>query len=232
MSRRWLLNWAFICALAEALGLLAAGIWYGTVMTLLGEPAQTAPRLGVWALASLAALPEGIVLGGIQAWWLHHLWPTLSVWRWIAATVAVGLVGWGFGTAMPLFLMPQGLEAGLEDAAEPSLAALLGLAGLFGAAAGLLFGVVQALALPARAQPRRAWVLANVVGWAIGLPLIYAAAQLGSEAATPAGTLAWWMAGGAAGGLAIGLCTGLALTRMAPAAARFGRAGAAVAHDT
>jgi hypothetical protein len=226
VSRRWLLNWALICALAEALGLLAAGMWYGTVMAVLGEPEALAPRLGVWAAASLAAVTEGIILGGIQAWWLHHLWPSLSARRWIAATIAVGLIGWGFGTAVPLFLAPEG-------GAPPSLPMLLGFAALFGAVAGLLFGVVQALALPARAQPRRAWVLGNVAGWAVGLPLIYAAAHLGADAATAAGTLAWWAAGGAAGGLAIGACTGLALMRMAPAPARVGRAAtAAVAHDT
>jgi hypothetical protein len=50
-------------------------------------------------------------------------------------------------------------------------------------------------------------VLANSGGWAIALPFIYVAAQLGAEYADWASRLTLWASGGLLAGAAIGLAT-------------------------
>ncbi len=222
MRPGWLGGWILWCAAAECLGIGAAALHYGAVLTLFGEPEPVAARVGVWLLLALAAVPEGLVLGGIQGWRLRQLWPDLSARAYVAATIAVGLVGWGTGSAIPLFLLPDG-PAG--DGAEPGLLATLAYAGLFGLGVGLLFGLFQAAALPRRLPARWRWIAGNMAGWGLGLPLIYAGASLGADLGGWGPRLAAWALGGAAAGLAVGAATGAAAKAIAVRAPAQGRAG-------
>ena len=95
-------RWVILCVLAELFGIGAAAIWYGGVNVLFGEPGTFLPRIGVWLLMTLAAVPEGVILGGLQAAGVRWFLPAVSAIRWIAATIAVGLLGWGIGTFMSI----------------------------------------------------------------------------------------------------------------------------------
>jgi hypothetical protein len=218
---RWLAGWVVICALAEWLGIGAAVLWYGAVLSAFGEPVALAPRIGVWLTASAAALPEAIVLGGLQAFWLRTIWPGLSAARWILATMAVGLIGWGVGAFIPLFMFPESGGAAQSPAADPtaafdpSLGAIALFATLFGLAVGAVFGLGQALALPTGSRARRLWIIGNAAGWAVGLPLIYVAAHLASDLPGWGARIGLWMAGGLGAGLAVGAATAVVLRLMA-----------------
>lgn len=215
------IRWVVLCALGEGLGIAAAVLWYGAVMLTLGEPEPLGARLAVWGLVALAAVPEALVLGGFQAWGLKPAVPDLRVGRWIAATVVPGLIGWGAGGFVPLFV--AGPSDGPAVAVEPPLAAILLYAAAFGALAGLLFGACQSLALPRGRRDRLAWIAANAAGWVVALPLIYLGATIGADTESlPLRVLAW-----AGGGLAAGAVIGLATL---PAVRSFARArGGAVA---
>lgn len=206
-----ILRWIGLCALAELLGIGAASIWYGSINWLYGEPGPFLPRVLVWLLMSLAAVPEGIILGGLQARGIRWFLPEVSTKRLILATVAIGLLGWGVGTFIPMFLM-------VGDTAQPSagtdLWATAGFAATFGLGVGLVFGLAQSWALPTAIGGKALWSLANMVGWAFGLPLIYVGAEIGADFTSWIPRIAVWAAGGLAAGAVIGLSTGLALAMM------------------
>lgn len=205
-----LVRWVGICAAAEFLGLGAAGAWYGVAAMTLGEPTAFWPRIGAWLAMASAAVPEALILGGLQAIGLKAFWPKLSARRWIAATLAVGLIGWGVGAGLPLFIAFEGGAPG----AEPPGEAVMAFAGIFGLAAGLLFGLAQALALPSGVRRRWAWVAANAAGWAIALPVTYAAGQAAADLEGFSPRVALYALGGLGAGLTIGLATACALPFM------------------
>lgn len=208
---RLLYRWVCLCAAAELLGIGSAAVWYGAVNIWVGEPSALALRLGAWLLMSLAAVPEGLILGGLQVIGLRWFFPATSRSRWILATTAVGLVGWGIGTAIPLFMIEP---TGPEHGAEPSLAATAAFSAVFGVGIGAVFGLAQSWALPPQARPRRLWVACNAIGWALGLPLIYMAAQVAADQAGWTLRLLLWALGGVGAGASVGVATGLCLRRL------------------
>lgn len=203
-------RWIALCAVAEILGITAAALWYGAVNLTLGEPENLLLRAGVWGLMTLAAVPEGLILGGLQTIGVRWFVPGVRRRRWISATIAVGLLGWGIGTFIPMFVMT---EAPLADpqAVAPGLGPTLLFAAAFGAPVGLVFGAAQSLALP---NGRMLWTLANGIAWAVALPMIYGGAQLASDVTGWAPRLAFWALGGLGAGTTIGAITGLALLRL------------------
>lgn len=203
-ERQALARWIALCAIGELLGIAAGALWYGGAFLLIGEPPDLPGRLLAWTAMTLSAVPEALILGALQTAGLKPFWP-VRLRSWLAATLAVGLLGWGVGSAIPLFLFPG--DAG--PAAEPGAQTTSLMAALFGAAAGLLFGAVQSLALPKGA--RLAWTLANAVGWAAGLPLIFLGAGLGADQPSLALRIARWAVGGLGAGAAVGLATSTAI---------------------
>lgn len=201
-----IVRWIALCAVAEFFGIALAAIWYGIVAVTFGEPVELALRIGVWLLATMSAIPEGFVLGGLQAYGLRWFYPTLSATRWITMTTLVGLAGWGVGTFMPLFMVGEAASA-----PEPSPTAIAAFAAIFGSLAGVAFGAAQAFALPVGADGRVKWVIANVIGWALGLPLIYLAAQLAGDFQAPAAMVAIWATGGLGAGVCVGVATAVAI---------------------
>ncbi|MGL4576307.1 MAG: hypothetical protein ACRCV9_16105 [Burkholderiaceae bacterium] len=201
-------KWIGLCAVAECFGIGLAALWYGGVMLVLGEPQPIGARTGVWLLATLAAVPEGFVLGGLQALGLRSFLPDISARRFVTATIVVGLIGWGIGSFIPLFVFFDAAQAGAQQAAfDPTLAQTALFSAAFGAITGTLFGEVQACALPHSVARRWPWVVANAAGWAVALPLIYVTAQWGADmqASLPVRLLIW-----AFGGLLAGACVGAA----------------------
>ena len=208
---RLLLCWAALCTVAELLGIASAAIWYGAVNFWLGEPPEFLLRIVAWFLMTLAAVPEGLVLGGLQAYGLSWVFATVSRSRWILATIVVGLIGWGIGAFLPLFLVAEPAVGGGN---EPGLAATAMFAAVFGVLIGAVFGLGQSWALPAEARRRYRWIIGNAVGWAIGLPFVYVAAQLAADQSGWVVRIALWAAGGIGAGSCVGLSTGIALLGM------------------
>lgn len=201
-------RWIALCAMAEFLGIGAAALWYGGANVLLGEPQPIAARVGAWIVMTLAAVPEGLILGGLQAIGLRWFFRSVPVRRWIVATTAVGLIGWAIGTFIPLFVVA---EHSPQTGPEPGLATTASFAALFGLAIGTVLGLAQALVLPAGPRGKLALIIANSIGWAVALPMIYVAVQIGADfSALPLRLLAW-VIGGLAGGIAIGFATASAL---------------------
>lgn len=208
-ARLW--RWVLLCGAAEFAGVGLAALWYGAIALSLGEPDNIVARLGVWLLMTMAAVPEGLVLGGLQARGLRWFLPDLVPPRFIGATIAAGLIGWGVGSFLPLFVVRDGAGVG---ATEPSALEIVGFAAAFGLIAGLVFGACQAWALPVKASSRLRWTLANAVGWALALPLIYVAAQTAADLSGVVPKILLWAAGGGGAGLVIGAATAVVVPAM------------------
>lgn len=211
MRLRWFVFWVALCAVAEFLGIAWAALWFGGMHFFLGELEPIPARVVVWIAMSMAAIPEGVILGGLQAEGVKWFLPDLSAWRWMLATIAVGFLGWGVGTFIPLFLIGQ------DEAAagpEPGLAATAAFAAIFGLAVGAVFGLAQAWALPEGSGGKLSWVIANTVGWAIGLPLIYMAAQIAGDYSSWTAKIGLWAVGGLGAGMSVGAATGIALLKL------------------
>jgi hypothetical protein len=118
---------------------------------------------------SSAAVPEGVILGGLQAKGIRWFVPAVSTPKWIFATTAVGLLGWAIGKALPMFVFS---DAPSDQEQPAGLIATAAFAATFGLAVGAVFGLAQALALPTGKAGKVRWTLANTVGWAIALPCI------------------------------------------------------------
>ncbi len=203
------LRWVVLCACAELFGILIAAAWYGGVNVWIGEPVAIPARIGVWVLMTLAAVPEGVVLGGLQAIGLRWFIADVSFVRWIWATILVGLIGWGIGTFLPLFVFTE--PSVLPDM-EPMLASTALFAASFGVVIGTVFGLFQAWVLPVNTKHKSIWVISNAIGWTVALPMIYIAAQIGADYSGWAARLAMWAAGGCAAGATLGVATGCGLT--------------------
>ena len=203
------LTWVGVCAAAELLGIALGTGWWVAMDRIAPDPASLAGKFAMLGLKSLSGLVEGVVLGLLQGLVLRRLYPRLPLPAWIALTALLAIGGWAAGSAIPIFGGPGG-----EEPAEPSLFLSIVLAAGFGLAAGALFGAVQAAALRRAASASYWWIIVNAAGWALALPVIYAAASL-PDAASPIWLiLAAGLASGATAGIVLGAVTGLAFWRM------------------
>ena len=83
----------------------AVAAWLG--LALVGEPAGWAAGALVWLLALAGGAVEGLAVGGLQRHVLLPFLPSLSVRRFVGATVLVAVAGWALGMAFPAFVSWQ-----------------------------------------------------------------------------------------------------------------------------
>jgi len=218
MTRRFR-HWVALCALAEALGISVAVLWYAAVDGAFPDPQGTLTRVVTWLGLSAAAIPEGIALGGLQSIGVRWFLPGISRLRWVAATMCVGWLGWAVGTWFPVFMPFDGDTN--TAAVEPDILQVLAFTTSFGVCAGALIGGAQSLVMPRKIgnsdrtpwwrSIRWIWVLAHSVGWAVGLPCIYIAASFGADMESVAARIACWVTGALLAGASVGLATAAGL---------------------
>ncbi len=205
--------WVLLCAFAEFFGIAAAAVWYGAINVTVGEPEHIALRVAAWFLMSLASVPEGVILGGLQSIGVRMFVPDVSVRRWVLATILVGFLGWAIGTFIPMFVMTEAPAAASSEPSSEFQGAIL-FAASFGLLIGAVFGAAQSYALPRGNGRRLAWTIANGIGWAVALPAIYGAAQIAAGYPGWSARIAIWAVGGSAAGILLGIVTGIALLQM------------------
>jgi hypothetical protein len=211
--------WIGACAGAELLGMALAAGAFGIGALLDAQPGLSAPaaRWLTYALAVAAGGGEGLALGLLQGMVLKRRLPFLDLRHFIAAMVAIGLVGWAVG------MLPATMFA-VEDSADTSLVPLesdatltILVAASFGAAGGVVIGIVQVLVLrPAAVGGFAAWILLNGLGWAAAFVVIFVGASAPPEGTSLAALLAAGAVTGVAAGGVLGLATLPALSRLVP----------------
>jgi hypothetical protein len=171
-------QWIAANALAELIGLgLVAGAGAGAaVFGRWGEPSGLGPSLGFAAVFVALGAAEGAVVGLAQRQVLRTRLPRLR--GWVTASVVGAVAAWGVGM-VPSTLMRLHEAAGGPAPDPPGLAVTLLLAAGLGAAAGPMLAVFQWICLRRVLRTGAAWWLpANAAAWAVGMPIIFAGAQV------------------------------------------------------
>lgn len=190
--------WILLTALAELVGILLGASWWVWADGLLPDPDGLFWQIAMLLMKALSGVPEGMVLGLVQANMMSRKLPDISIVRWTTATCVVATIGWAVGSSFSIFAP----NAGGADGFDPTISQTVVMAAGFGLLVGALFGGVQTLALGGLGVPRWPWIVGNAVGWALGLPAIYLAAS--GFALGPVWAL------GAIGGLVAGALVGAA----------------------
>ena len=195
----------------------AAGA-FALIFLLMGEP-ETWWQGGLALLiAMVGGAIEGLAVGYAQ-WLLLKRWLlSLTALAWVGVTVAAAVVGWFLGTLPSIVL---GIVA--DDSAAPEAATAgppLWVMPLIGMGSGLvlgaLFGWAQSLVLRRHVTNARTWTMANALGWAAAMAVMFTGAGIPSEP-WPLGRLLPLAAlTGVVAGLAIGGVTGAFLQRLRP----------------
>lgn len=212
-TRSQLLLWVFVCALAELLGIGFGAAWWVSMDNLNPEPASTAGKWVSLFLKALSGVAEGTVLGGLQAVVLRRIYPGLAVSKWVGLTVVLAVFGWAVGSAFPIF---GEFSTTTSEHYDPPLGLTLMMSALMGLLLGAVFGAVQMLAFRNVATRSYVWIVVNALGWGLALPVIYAAASMGSLDTQFQEMILQALVAGVLAGLILGGVTGLGLLRMAP----------------
>lgn len=170
-------RWILANAWAELLGL---GATFAAVAWLL-------PRLDSHGITGvLVAFAAAVLSGSLEAtavglaqWWAFHPWfPAIARRAWWLATLIGALLGYVLGY-LPSTLLSLGEAAGQAPVAEPPQWVTLLLAAGLGAVAGVVLSFVQWRVLR-RAGVQRAglWIPANMLAWALGMPVVFAGMDL------------------------------------------------------
>ena len=200
-------RWTVSTGCAEAVGLAAAAAAAAAGFAVVGEPDSIWGATVVVCLAVLGGLVEGSAVGLVQAHFLASWLPTFRKRRYVEVTALAAAVGWYLGMLPSVLVSLLGSADKTVDAGTsggPSTAAMALVGVVVGAVMGSAFGGAQAWVLVASvARPGR-WVIANGVGWAGAMAIIFAGAS------GPSGPWPWQqlMVLGAATGLAAGLVIG------------------------
>ena len=202
LRARWLAH--FVAG--ELAGLGGVGL-LGLLATALAPEHPSRPLQALLFLLMVAAGGlEGVSVGWFQHRVLREVLPGVSKRAWILATAAGALAAWVVGAAVAMSL-PAG--------ADPS--DLWWLWAILGVALGAVLGGAQAVPLRGHVREPGRWVVANALGWSVGLAVSFAGVGLASEAPT-ALAIALALLTGAVTGVAPGVVTGHVLLRYAEAA--------------
>jgi hypothetical protein len=212
-------KWTLYCAAGELLGIGAAGAIAFGVNTAFGEPQSMGSKLLVLASMLIAGALEGTLLGLLQWQALKDKFSTIPRREWWFYTVLVAVLGWFLGMLPSLFFIPAAdpnqapSNSGL-DFNNPFI--FFGLSLGSGLVLGAIFGFFQWLVLRKYADKAHQWILANALGWGLGLSWIYLFASLPTEYTSVAFNILMGIIGGLLAGLSVGAVTGIYLLKLRP----------------
>jgi len=171
-NKKYWLKWTIACGIGEFLGIgVAAGIAF-LYFKFLGEPQAIGQRILVIAVMMLAGIIEGLVTGSFQWSVLKERLVNMKAKNWLVFTALGAATAWLLGMIPPLFFMPEP-STSASTSIEFSNAQIALLAALSGVVLGAIFGGFQWLELKKHTLNAGRWILANSLGWTIGLAVIY-----------------------------------------------------------
>jgi MFS family permease len=202
---RWVA--AFIGGEVVGFGLAAP---LGALAGWASDDASGASRTAIAILGgALAGVIEGSAVGWAQWRVLRGPLPTIGRRAWIVATAAGAALAWAIGMSLGTLASPSD---------EPPFAVVVAGAAILGAALGALLGAGQWLVLRRRVARAERWVVANALGWTIGMVVAFGGGGLVGEGSPVVGIILVAALTGAAMALAPALATGRALLAFAAAA--------------
>ncbi len=170
-TKRLYLRWVAANGLAEFLGLGSTFAVIGLLVSRV-DTQQAAGILLAFALTIASGAIEATLVGLAQWQAMHRWFPMIKRASWWRATLAGALVGYALGY-LPSTLMSMGETGSGAPPAEPPQWVTLLLAAGLGTAAGAMLSFAQWLVLRSQVKRAGVWVPANMLAWAIGMPIIF-----------------------------------------------------------
>lgn len=168
------LRWTATNALAEMIGLGATF----AVIELLASRLESLPPVTGAVLSFVVTVISGSIeatIVGLAQWWaMRHWFPMIKRLHWWLATLIGALLGYVLGY-LPSTLMSMGETAGQAPVQEPPQWIVLLLAAGLGLVAGAVLSFAQWLVLRGKVTRAGLWIPANMLAWALGMPLIFQA---------------------------------------------------------
>jgi hypothetical protein len=170
-KRLWL-RWVAANAAGEVFGL---GATFGVAVIAfawLGEQNDAAGILGMFAIAVASGAIEATVVGLLQWWAMNPWFQAISRRAWWLATLLGALAAYVMGY-LPSTLMNLSEDAGQTPTVEPAQWIILLLAAGLGLVGGAVLSFAQWLVLRRAVQGAGVWIPANMLAWAVGMPVIF-----------------------------------------------------------
>ena len=212
-------RWVTANALGELFGLGATFAVGALAFTSLGDLPGVGMVLLMFVIAVASGAIEATVVGLLQWWAMHPWFPAIQRRSWWLATLAGAL------TAYVLGYLPSTLM-NLSQAAEPAASAPVGeppqwivllLAGGMGAVAGAVLSFAQWLVLRKAAAHAGWWILANMLAWLGGMPIIFWGIDAAQKVQSLGGALLLMALALLVAGVVVGGIHGVFLVRIRPA---------------
>ncbi len=205
-------RWVVANATGELVGLGGVGLVAAALVPVVQRhlPGNAARPLGTAVVMVVLGAFEGTVVGLAQARALRGT--DIEARAWVRATILGAMLAWALGmvpsTVMALHTGPVPPGAGPPPWVRGLLAAALGLV------AGPVLAAFQLPVLQGHARRPWRWLLANALGWAVGMPLVFAAVRnLALHGAGPSSVVRS-ASGLALAGAAVGWVEGVFLVRL------------------
>ena len=212
-NKKYWLNWTIACGIGEFLGIgVAAGIAF-LHFRFLGEPQTIGQRILIIIVMMLAGIIEGLVTGSFQWSVLKKRFINIKAKNWLIFTALGAATAWLLGMISSVFFAPEPSASSLATI-ELSNVQIALLAAISGVVLGALFGGFQWVELRKHTPNAGRWVLANSLGWAVGLVIIYLGASMPSVDTSLAVIILIATISGLLGGLSVGAITGLFLIKL------------------
>ena len=215
MSGLWK-EWTLNCAAGELLGIACAGAIAYTINEFIGEPQNFGMKIVVLSAMMFAGLIEGMILSLLQWKILVKKFHRIPRWEWMIYTILVGVLGWFLGMLPSLFFMPTELISSetrsSSDFSNPYIFAMLSIS--VGLCLGAIFGLFQWFSFRKYADKAYRWILANALGWGLGLGWIYLFASIPNEESSILFIIIMGVFGGILAGLSVGAITGIYLDKI------------------
>jgi len=206
-------KWTLNCGIGELLGISAAAMMAFSITYYLGEPETISDKLLGLFIMLFAGLIGGFILGTLQWKVLKLKFPNISYRKWTNVTILVAMIGWFIGTVSSLFLADVAEIPG-SAITEPTIPMTLIYASILGLFLGVLFGYFQWLVFRQYALHTKKWIVANALGWAVAMTIIFYFATLPTAHTPISMVLLYGLLGGVLAGLSVGGITGFFLLKI------------------
>lgn len=166
-------RWTLANAISEMLGLGLTFAITGLFMTSIGEGTTTWGILLSFGVAVGSGAVEATFVGLAQWWAMHPRFSGIGRFDWWRGTFVGALIAYVLGY-LPSTIMNMG-EATASSApmVEPPQWIVLLLAAGMGAVGGAVLSFTQWLVLRGKVQRAGMWIPANMLAWAVGMPVIF-----------------------------------------------------------
>lgn len=208
--RQFWIKWTINCALGELIGIACAGSIAFLTTMYFGEP----ETIGIKFLTLFAMIIAGTIEGTVLSLFQWHILvkriSSIPRKEWMLYTIMVAVLGWVIGMTPSLFFVTEDADPqGVPVEPDPVIYYMMSI--ILGICLGALFGLFQWFVLKKYVKKASRWILANMMGWTLGMFFIFLFASIPDENSSLPFIILSGAIGGILAGVSVGIVTGRTL---------------------